>query len=121
MSKPAASPSTPAENKETTKLPRKRRRIWLLTLVGLGLLVYFLPAIVSRLLPQPAAMAWLSGDFPGTVGVGNASLGWQSPVQLNDVTVTTSEGKSVTTVSSVTTVQPLWDLLTQPQQPMELN
>jgi hypothetical protein len=107
----------------TTERPRKRwlGRLLLTLFIALGVGCYFLPQLAAQLCRSRDGLAWISGSPPGMVEVGNASLGWQSPVLLSEVKVKDRQGNSVAQVASVTSKRSLWDLLTGPRQPLQLT
>lgn len=80
-----------------------------------------LPWLLSYVLHQEAGEKWISGQFDGQVTIGDASLGWSSPVLLNDVTYTNQRGETIANVKAVTSNQSLWDLLQRPKRPIDLE
>jgi hypothetical protein len=79
--------------------PRGFVRRWTrrLAVVGVLLLVlaYFAPTLAVKLGLVSVVAARASADLNGTVTVGGASLGWFSPVELRDVTLTDANGRTV--------------------------
>ena len=84
----------------------------MLGLIGVLIVVVFLPTIVSRLLVRQEAMRWLSQQLSADVRVGHATLGWTAPVFLTDIEVLPHDGTSRVAVESVISRQSLWNLLT---------
>lgn len=99
---------------------RVRRYFTTLAILG-GLGVLFLPWIASKLLCEQTAEAWISEQISGSIQIGGASIGWQSPVLLNDVSYKNAQGKQLVNVKAVTSNQSLWDLLRRPKRPIELE
>jgi hypothetical protein len=88
---------------------RWARRLGVL-FVLLGVLAWFAPAIAVK-----AGLAnWFAGkllaDFDGTTRVGGASLGWLSPVELRDVTLTDAAGRTLLTAPMLTSSKTLLQL-----------
>ena len=90
---PAQAPDQKKSKATASPTPRRRRR-WLLGVVLLGLCLYFLPTIAARLFTNKETMAWISGRLPANIEVGEASLSWQSPVLLTDVTVKSPQAEA---------------------------
>ncbi len=88
-------------------------------LATIGLLC--LPWIASSVISQDAAEEWISDQIPGDIKIGNASIGWQSPVMLNDVSYSDKLGNELVNVRAVTSNQSLWDLFRRPNRPIELE
>lgn len=87
----------------------------------LAVVAYFLPAIVSSYLLRGETLAWLNSNLGAQFEIGHASLGWQSPVLLNDVRVRGDDGQELATVSAVTSRQSLWELLYDQSRPFEFE
>ena len=104
--------STESENPQ----PRSRFRIGcstilLLLLLSCGGLVFFAPTIISRtsLLQQVVPLAL--PDFEGKVAIGSASLGWFSPITINDVTALDASGQPLADVKQITSEKTLFALV----------
>lgn len=91
----------------------------LLALVGTGL--FFLPTLAGMAVRSPETLAWISGQPPGTIEIGQANLTWQGPVQLKNVVLQTPDGHPIANVETLTSNQTLWGLLTQQKQKIKLN
>lgn len=111
---PAPQPARAAAAERATP---KRRRRWprrIAVLLGLLLLaVYFAPTIVAKTALRNRIIRGASADLNGTLEAGDASLGWFSPVELRDVTLTDSQGRAVARVPKITSGRTLlglaWD------------
>ncbi len=93
-------------------LLRYRRRWWLLMPLGcVLLLVWFAPALVAH----SGILRWIVGtataDLHGSVSIGSASLGWLSPVVVEDVEIQDSQGNSVASLPRAKTDRSLATLL----------
>lgn len=80
------------------------RRWWRIPVLLLGLLsivTWFAPAIVGH----TPLLNWFvrrgTGKFQGTVAVGSASLGWLSPIVLQDIDVCDAAGRHVLTAPQI--------------------
>lgn len=97
-------------------LPRRPRRRWLRTVlliaVPLTLLLWFLPAIAahSPLLPWLVSRA-LAGRGP-TVEIGSASLGWFSPIELQQVVIGRPNEKPAAEIPRIVSSKSLFGLIT---------
>lgn len=91
--------------------------------VGVVLLIAILslPWFAATLLCETTAETWISDKLNGNIKIGDASVGWQSPIMLNDVTYSDEAGKELVNVKAVTSNQSLWDLIRRPQRPIELE
>lgn len=102
----------PATN--TSPAPRNRRRRWLVRLAALLVLllvaVWFAPAVVARTGLRNRFARQALADLRGEVNVGGASLGWFSPVELRDVTVTDPQGRVLFAAPTVTSSKTLFAL-----------
>jgi translocation and assembly module TamB len=76
-------------------LPQKRRWWLWLTLAAIAVIVWLLPVVVVH----TPLLHWILGkataDLNGTVTVGSASLGWLSPVVVENVEVKDAKGRTV--------------------------
>lgn len=105
---PALSPLPPRA------APRRRRR-WLVLIAGASILmvlaVWLAPAVVARTPLRNRLVQRATADLRGTVTVGGASLGWFSPVELRDVTVTDSTGRTLLAAPKITSSKSLAALI----------
>lgn len=94
---------------------KTRRRRWLKILVGLFVLVLLLiaaaPTIVAKTGLRNRLARQAARDLNGTLEIGSASLGWFSPVELRDVTLTDSQGRVVARIPKVSSSRTLLGLL----------
>lgn len=113
--------SSTAPAKKSPSFMRRVLRyfVMLSILATIGLLC--LPWIASSVISQDTAEDWISDQIPGEIQIGNASIGWQSPVMLNDVSYSDEQGKKLVDVKAVTSNQSLWDLFRRPNRPIELE
>jgi len=81
---------------------KHRRRWWLWMLAVLSVVLWLLPNIVAHTPLLGWGIGMAAADLNGTVTVGSASLGWFSPIAVQDVEITDSEGKLVLSLPSAT-------------------
>lgn len=86
------SPSESDDRRDQNNETKPRRRRWPWVLLALIVLVYFLPAIVTRTSLKQAAIDWALADFKGSVTVESVSIGWFSTVHLTGVKATDEQG-----------------------------
>lgn len=101
-------------------LTRVRRYFINLAIVCV-IFLFALPWLTSFFLHENFAEEWISEQIPGNIEIGDASLGWQSPILLNDVTYASDAGNQIVHVKAVTSNQSLWDFVRRPQTPIELE
>lgn len=94
-----------------------KRLLPLLTLLVLG--VWFAPAIVAKTELRNRFARQALADLRGNVNVGGASLGWLSPVELTDITVTDANGRTLVTVPKATSQKSLFALARNTAEPGE--
>ncbi len=88
--------------KGAASAPRKRRTgRWLVLLALLAATLWFLPLILCKTPLLNWAIRWGAKDLNGTVTVRSASVGWLSPLQLEDVEVKDNEGKPVLSIAAL--------------------
>jgi hypothetical protein len=87
------------------------------TLLVLG--TWFAPAIVAKTSLRNRLARQALADIRGSVDVGSASLGWFSPVELRDVTVTDEAGRTVVHVPKVSSQKSLYALVRDRSAPGE--
>lgn len=96
---------------EPFRKPRRRwLRILLILVVVLGILAWFAPSLIAMSPLFERIVAWATQDVDGTVRVGSASLGWLSPVVLNDVEVLDKQNQPVLRVGQLSGDRRLIDL-----------
>ncbi len=96
---------------------RSMTTMGIIVLVGL----FCLPWLASSFLKQQTAEKWISESLPGNIKIGDASVGWNSPVMLNDVVFEDEAGKKLAEIKAVTSNQTMLDLLRNQSRPMELE
>ncbi len=92
---------------------RRRRRLRTIVAV-LGLLlvaVYFAPAVVAHTGLRNRIARVAAAELNGQLRVGRASLGWFSPIELRDVTLTDPQGRVLVQVARLTTSRTLLGLM----------
>jgi translocation and assembly module TamB len=98
-----------------TPTPKSRRRRWLKILVGLFVLLLFLvgavPTIVAKTGLRNVIARRVATDLNGTLDIGSASLGWFSPIELRDLSLTDPQGRVIAQVPKVTSSKSLVSLL----------
>lgn len=121
-------PHTSTSPSTAVNPPGTRSRFWnwvgnfvFLGLIVGGLVIYFLPSIVARYIIRGEAAAWVTAHLSAHLEIGDATLGWQSPVLLHDVVVRDEHGQQLAAVSSITSRQSLWELLTDSTKPFEFE
>ena len=110
--------STSSQPAEQTPTPSRGigGRIFLV-LCGLGLLVWFLPAILAQLTARSDVLPWVAAELPFEAQFESASLSWLAPILLHDVQFVERETGSQARVKSLTTHQSLWNLVSDRSQP----
>ncbi len=95
--------------------PPRRRRRWLRRLLGLltllTLLIAFAPVIVAHTPLRNRIARVALADLHGSIDVGGASLGWFSTVELRDVVIKDSEGRTLLTAAKITSSKSLISLV----------
>jgi hypothetical protein len=90
--------------------------VWVFSLAGLGLLVWFAPMVVAHTGLRNRALAWVFAGIDGTITAREASLGWFRPVAFEDVTLADPEGKPALHAARVEGRKPLLDLVLGPRE-----
>ncbi len=95
-------------------VPRRRRwrRRLVIAIFVLAGLIFFAPVIAGRCGVVQSFVAKALDDFDGTVTIGSASLGWFSPVELDNVTVADAQGRTMLNAPKMITSKTLFGLLT---------
>ncbi len=101
---------------EDYDLPRRKPRRWLMkSLVVLFALVWVAPYMIAFTPLRDAAIRWASQDqLAGTLSVGGLSLGWLSPIGVDDITLLDQAGQPVAKVAHVETSLRLWQFVSNP-------
>jgi hypothetical protein len=114
-------PVTPSPPNNPPAAPPVSRRRWLRRLLPpftlLVLAVWFAPAVVANTGLRNRLARLALADVRGSVEVGGASVGWFSPVELRDVTLTDEAGRTVVRVPRVTSQKSLFDLARNRAEP----
>lgn len=100
---------------------RQFRRFLIGSALLLGVVVWLLPWGMSRLIENGSLDSVLPHELAGQVRIGTASLGWQSPVMLNDVTLSDASGRPLLEAKSIVTRQTFWSLWRRVEQPLVLE
>ena len=104
----AETPTAPPPQKK----PRKGGCGCLLPMLMLMLVVTFglAPQIITMTSLRNQIPALLMAELPPGVVIGSASVGWVSPMQLNDVVIPDDQGRPSLTLKHVTLSRSLWEL-----------
>ncbi len=95
----------------------KRRWKWLLFLLVLfGTAAWFAPVMVAKTGIGQSIVDQATADVRGNVQVGSLSLGWLSPIKLENVVLTDTNGQTVATVAMAKTKKTLWEFIQDRQQ-----
>lgn len=115
-------------NGQESDPPRKTNSFWratrglLITLVVLLLVgLFLLPSLTARYIQHDAAQAWIAENLSGSVEIGDVSVGWKSPIMLNDVRYKDNAGKQLFDVRAITSNQSLMDVFGSATKPIELE
>ncbi len=88
--------------------------MWSVILAVFGGLVWFTPALVAHSPIWPAILNMLARPANGDIRSGPVSLGWTTPVTINDLVIRDASGASIVDVNSIRTEQTLWSLIWHP-------
>ncbi|HSQ54477.1 MAG TPA: hypothetical protein VLM40_01930, partial [Gemmata sp.] len=116
MSQHLTTSSIPVPGTSQPSTPRQpRRRRWrrvVLGLLALFLFVFwFAPTIVAKTPLRNRIARAVAADLKGTLEIGGASLGWLSPIELRDVTLTDAQGRVMARIPKLTSSKTLLSLL----------
>ncbi len=110
----------PAPSQAAAK-PRRRR--WPKLVAGLLVLllvvVWFAPAIIAKTAARGRLARSASEHLNGTLDIGGASLGWFSPIELRDITLTDSRGRVIARIPKITSGRTLLGLVWNSSEPGE--
>ncbi len=84
-----------------------------LLLVLLATVVWFAPAIVAKTSLRQRIPKLIFPTYPGTVEVGETSIGWFSPVVVKGLRAEDEEGHTLLDAKEFSTVETLWTLATR--------
>lgn len=98
-----------------TKSQRKTTRLAILTVLALGL-IWFAPSLVAKTPLRNLLLAPLDEQVVGSIEMGSASLGWLSPVRLNNVVLRHRDGRPLATIPQIAMSNSLLALAWNPGQ-----
>ncbi len=107
----------PAPDLSQAFQPRRRRRRWWLLLVILAALGWLAPGIVAHTPLLGWLLATATNDFDATVTVRKASLGWLSPIRLQQIEVRDAQDQSILQVEQFDSEHSLAAILWDYAQP----
>lgn len=107
--------SSPANTQKAQ--PRRTRWVsrMLAALVLIGMIGWFAPMIVAVTGLRNSLPGLLLPGHPGSIEIGETSLGWFSPVQIKNLQFHDREGRPLLKVGQIKTTSSLLSLITQPQ------
>lgn len=91
----------------TAPQPKRRRRWPWVLLLGLLVVIFFLPMIVTKTSLKQTALDWALADFQGKVTADEVSVGWFSPAQLSGLKAVDPQGNTILAVEKVVTTKSL--------------
>lgn len=110
----ARRPNDQAEALRPSERRSRRMLVVPLCVLALGLLAWWLPAILAA----TGAVSWIvaraTGDLQGSIQIGSTSLGWLSPIAVSDVTVRDAAGQPMAEVPRIEGDRRLWDVIRTP-------
>lgn len=115
------SPATPSPARRPAPRRSWTGRILIALVVAVPLLGWLAPQIVSQFATQPDMLRVIAPELPENLRIGKASLSWQAPILLRDVSLQDDEGQSLFNIDAVTSEQTLWDLVKNAQLPLTLH
>jgi translocation and assembly module TamB len=117
MSNPTLQPNRPeTSTSQPATAPRSMsRRRGVKVLAGLLLLLLFVVAIAPTILAKTAlrnrVARQVTSDLNGTLEIGSASVGWFTPIELRDVTLSDSRGQVIARIPTIKSSRSLLGLL----------
>ncbi len=108
------------ESAQPPDAPARRRwlqRLTWLLLIGLAALLWTAPQLAGRYFVKHAIEVHGDDDETVKIRIGEASLGWLSPVSLTDMTVYDLRGGALLQVGRITSELPLWQLVLDRTRP----
>jgi hypothetical protein len=112
------SPINPADDAAPIAPPPKRRRGWRIILGILAILLAVVVALPYLLCWTPLRNSMLqvaAHEVHGTLTTSDASFGWFSPPVVRGLEIRSRDDKPVVSVAAIELSQPLWKLLSHPQ------
>ncbi|MEK6260723.1 MAG: hypothetical protein AABP62_19155 [Planctomycetota bacterium] len=111
------SPESSGSSKSVSYKTRPTGGRWLMRggwfLVLLATAVWFAPAIVAKTSLRQRIPKLIFPTYPGTVEVGETSIGWFSPIVVRGLKAEDEEGHTLLDVKEFSTVETLWTLATR--------
>ena len=99
---------------DSTSKPDKQRgsfgRIVLVLLVGVAILIWFGPQIVSRTSLKDSILPLVLKNYPGGIKTGSLTLGWSQPVVFQNIALEDFQGRDVVRIKQIQTKKTLWEL-----------
>lgn len=102
--------------REDAELPRRKpRRVFLKSMFVLLGLVWCTPYIIAYTPLRDALIRWAMKDqLHGSLTIGGLSLGWLSPIAVDDITLLDEQSQPVAKVAKVETSLRLWQFVSNP-------
>lgn len=111
---PAAVPPPAAVvRKQRGPLSRLMARGFLLVVLAVGA-VAFAPTLIGRTGLRHQLFAFARPGLPEGITIGEATLGWFSPVVFRDLRIPDLQGQTLLTCAEIRTDRPLWELASTP-------
>lgn len=114
MSQPDTAEQTTKQSSSQQK-PKKQRgstgRIILVLLIGLCVLIWFAPMIVSRTSLKNSILPLILKRYPGEITTGEVSLDWTQPAVFQNVALKDFEGRDVVLIREIKTQKTIWELI----------
>ncbi|QDU06727.1 hypothetical protein [Gimesia aquarii] len=85
-------------------------RILFVLFLGLCVLIWFAPLIVSRTSLKNSILPRILKHYPGEISTGEVSLGWTQPAIFQNVALQDFEGRDIARIRQIKTQKTLWDL-----------
>ncbi len=86
-------------------------RIIFVFLIGLCVLIWFAPAIISSTSLKNSILPQILKRYPGEIHTGEVSLGWMQPAVFQDIAMQDFEGRDVVLIREIKTQKTLWELV----------
>ncbi|MCI0705630.1 MAG: hypothetical protein L0241_31610, partial [Planctomycetia bacterium] len=114
---PANTPASPPTAPRRRRWRRRLGALFMLLLLG----VWFTPTVIAKTRLRNHFAREAFAELRGSVEVGDATLGWFSPVELRDVTIKDEAGRTILNVPKVTSQKSLVALLRNQAEPGEFT
>ncbi|MCA9017230.1 MAG: hypothetical protein KDA77_17995, partial [Planctomycetaceae bacterium] len=113
MSQPDTVKQT-TKKKTSAKSQEKQRgsagRIFFVLMIGLCVLLWFAPPIISNTSLKNSILPLVMKRYPGEITTGAVSLSWSQPVVFQNVALKDFEGRDVVRIDRIATQKTLWEL-----------